>query len=144
MSQDLVVSSRITLPGADLVWTAVRASGPGGQNVNKVASKVELRFLLATTTALTEPVKARLRALAEHRLDADGSVVIVAQASRNQLRNLRDARERLAELVREALHVPRVRRATRPTRSSVRARLQEKQHRGETKRRRRAVSGQDD
>ncbi|HOU94031.1 MAG TPA: aminoacyl-tRNA hydrolase, partial [Polyangiaceae bacterium] len=84
MTRDLVVNARVTIPASDLSWTAVRSSGPGGQNVNKVASKVELRFHLETTGALDAATKARLRALAGHRLDADGALVVVAQASRNQ------------------------------------------------------------
>ncbi len=143
MSRDLVVSPRVTIPASDMTWTAVRSSGPGGQNVNKVASKVELRFHLATTAALDEATKARLRALAGHRLDADGALVVVAQTSRNQLRNLHDARERVAELVRAALQPPRLRRATRPTRSSVRARLADKQRRAAVKAKRRPPGADD-
>jgi len=137
MTRDLVVNARVTIPASDLSWTAVRSSGPGGQNVNKVASKVELRFHLETTGALDAATKARLRALAGHRLDADGALVVVAQASRNQLRNLHDARERVVELIRAALRAPRVRRATRPTRAAVRARLADKQHRAAVKAQRR-------
>ncbi|MBN2192403.1 MAG: aminoacyl-tRNA hydrolase [Polyangiaceae bacterium] len=143
MSSDLVVGARVTIPASDLAWSAVRSSGPGGQNVNKVSSKVELRFCLATTLALDEPTKERLRALAGNRLDADGSIVMVAQASRNQLRNLRDARERLAELIRAALAPPRIRRPTRVPRGAVRARLTAKRHRAETKRERKR-SGEDE
>ncbi len=143
MTRDLVVNARVTIPASDLSWTAVRSSGPGGQNVNKVASKVELRFHLETTGALDAATKARLRALAGHRIDADGALVVVAQASRNQLRNLHDARERVVELVRAALRAPRVRRATRPTRAAVRARLADKQHRAATKARRQAPSADD-
>ncbi len=138
MTRDLVVNARVTIPARDLSWTAVRSSGPGGQNVNKVASKVELRFHLEATAALDVATKARLRALAGHRIDADGALVVVAQASRNQLRNLHDARERVVELVRAALRAPRVRRATKPTRASVRTRLADKQHRALTKARRQA------
>lgn len=143
MTRDLVVNARVTIPASDLSWTAVRSSGPGGQNVNKVASKVELRFHLETTGALDAATKARLRALAGHRIDADGALVVVAQASRNQLRNLHDARERVVDLVRAALRAPRVRRATRPTRAAVRARLADKQHRAATKARRQAPSADD-
>jgi len=138
MTRDLVVNARVTIPARDLSWTAVRSSGPGGQNVNKVASKGELRFHLEATAARDVATKARLRALAGHRIDADGALVVVAQASRNQLRNLHDARERVVELVRAALRAPRVRRATKPTRASVRTRLADKQHRALTKARRQA------
>ena len=99
MSRDIFVSPRVILPARDLSWKAVRASGPGGQNVNEVASKVELRFDLANTTALDWGAKGRLRSLAAGRIDADGAIVIVSQATRSQDQNLEDARQRLAELV---------------------------------------------
>ena len=73
MSSPLVINDKVTLPGSDLEWTAVRASGPGGQNVNKVASKIELSFDFESTVALTDPVKARLRVLAKNQLDAEGA-----------------------------------------------------------------------
>jgi ribosome-associated protein len=126
MSKDLFVSLRVVLRGRDLSWKAVRASGPGGQNVNKVASKVELRFDLANTTALDWAAKGRLRSLAAGRLDADGAVIIVSQATRSQEQNLEDARQRLAELVSRALIVPKKRRRTKPSRSSVERRLEGK------------------
>ncbi len=122
----LPVDARVTLPAEDLSWTAVRAGGPGGQNVNKVASKVELRFDLPGTRALAPDVKARLRALAAGRLDAEGRVLLTSQRTRDQLQNLADAREKLAELVRRALFVPKARRATKPTRGSQERRLEGK------------------
>lgn len=134
----LPVNQRITLPARDLSWSAVRASGAGGQNVNKVASKVELRFDLPATTALDGPVKTRLARLARNRLDADGRIVIVRQRHRDQARNLEDAREALAELVRAALVRPKKRRPTRPSRASKERRLEAKKARGATKRARRA------
>jgi ribosome-associated protein len=130
---DLVVDARVTLPESDLTWTAVRASGPGGQNVNKVASKVELRFDLAGTRALDDATKARLRALAGVQLDAEGRVVLTSQATRDQRRNLDDARERLRQLVARALVRPKPRRATKPTRGAKERRLQGKRERSETK-----------
>ena len=123
MATDLVISPQVTLPASELSWTAVRASGPGGQNVNKVSSKVELRFALAATTALPPAAKQRLLQLASSRLDADGHLVVTAQESRSQLTNLRRARERLAELVRAALVPPVPRVASRPTRASQRRRV---------------------
>jgi len=134
----LPIDRRITLPARDLSWTAVRASGAGGQNVNKVASKVELRFDLAGTTVLDGAVKVRLARLAKGRLDADGRIVIVRQRHRDQARNIEDAREALAELVRAALVRPKKRRPTRPTRASKERRLEAKKARGATKRSRRA------
>ena len=96
--EHLVIRPGIVVPERELEWAAVRASGPGGQNVNKVSSKVELRFDFETSSALGVSVKARLRALAQHRLDADGRILIVSQVTRNQPQNLEDARQRLAEL----------------------------------------------
>ena len=131
----------IEIPEADLTWTAVRASGPGGQNVNKVASKVELRFDLAGTRALSEPVKARLRALARGRLDSEGRLMITSQKHRDQPHNLEDARDKLAALVAEALVPPRPRRPTRPTRGSVERRIGAKKRRSAAKRDRRSDDG---
>jgi ribosome-associated protein len=126
MSSPLVVSPDCILPAGDLTWTAVRASGPGGQNVNKVASKVELRFDLEGTTALSPAVKERLTALAASRLDAEGNLVVSSQATRDQQRNLEDARQKLSELVKKALHVAPRRKPTRPGRGARERRLSEK------------------
>jgi len=120
------VRSGVVVPERELVWAAVRSSGPGGQNVNKVSSKVELRFDLEASAALSASAKARLRALARHRLDGDGRILIVSQVTRNQPKNLLDARERLAELIARALVVPKARRATKPSRAAKRARLNDK------------------
>ena len=106
------------MPQRELVWTAVRSSGPGGQNVNKVASKVELRFDFEASGVLSASAKARLRKLAEHRLDAEGRILIVSQVTRNQPQNLAHARQHLAELIAKALVVPKTRRATRPTKAA--------------------------
>jgi ribosome-associated protein len=123
---DLAVKPGVTIPERELVWSAVRSSGPGGQNVNKVASKVELRFDFEASSALTAPVKTRLRALATNRLDGEGRILIVSQVTRAQPKNLADARERLADLIRKALVVPKRRRATKPSRAAKRARVQDK------------------
>jgi ribosome-associated protein len=131
---DLYVAPGVVVPARDLAWSAARASGPGGQNVNKVSSKVDLRFDLEGTSALAPDVKARLRARAHGRLDAWGCVVIVSQSTRDQRRNLDDARERLAELIRAALVVPKKRKATKPSRGAKERRIGEKKRRGETKR----------
>lgn len=134
----LRINATLSVPAADLSWRAVRASGAGGQNVNKVSSKVELRFDLPGTTALDEGVKARLRVIARGRLDADGRIVVVSQATRDQPKNLADARAKLAELVVRALVPPRPRKPTRPTAGSRERRLSQKQHRARRKADRRA------
>lgn len=144
MSTPLVVDDRVTLPASSLVWTAVRASGPGGQNVNKVSSKVELRFDLEGCEALAEPVRARLRAIARNLLDADGCVLITSQKTRDQAKNLADAREKLRLLVVRALEVPKLRRPTKPTRGSQRRRVEGKLLTGAKKLSRRPVRGGDD
>ena len=124
--ESLVVRPGIVVPERELVWAAVRASGPGGQNVNKVSSKVELRFDFEASSALAASVKARLRALAQHRLDGEGRILIVSQVTRNQPQNLEDARQRLAELIARALVAPKLRRATKPSRAAKRRRINDK------------------
>jgi ribosome-associated protein len=136
MQEPLVVRPDVVIPASDLAWTAVRASGPGGQNVNKVSSKVELRFDLPNTRALDPGAKARLVAMTRSRLDREGKLIIVADETRDQARNLAIARERLAEFVLRALIVPKRRRATKPTRGSVERRLDAKKRSGDKKRNR--------
>ena len=118
--QDLVI------PEAELRWTAVRASGPGGQNVNKVASKIDLRFDFEDSDALSDALKARLRVVAVARLDAEGCLQITSQLTRNQSDNLEDARQKLAEILRAAMTVPKRRRKTKPSRAKKAARVAEK------------------
>jgi ribosome-associated protein len=132
----LTVSRRVVIPAADLSWTAVRASGPGGQHVNRAATKVALRFDLPGTAALPPPVKARLRRLARGRFDADGCLVITSQRTREQTRNLADAREKLAELIREALIPPKPRIPTRPSKGAKARRVDEKKKHGAKKQQR--------
>ena len=141
--EPLVVDDRLTIPAQLLSFTAVRASGAGGQNVNKVASKVELYFDLNGCDVLSEPVRMRLVGLCRNRMDAEGRVRIVSQATRDQGRNLDDAREKLAELIRQALTVPRARRPTKPTRSSKRRRVDEKRRDAQKKQLRGRVHADD-
>ena len=144
MSEPLFVDRRVTIPGDQLEWRAVRSSGPGGQNVNKVASKVELRFDLPGSEALTPAVKARLARLCKGRLDADGWLRIVDQSTRDQRRNLDAAREKLAELVRRALSPPKARKRTSPSAASRRRRLEQKRLQSGKKRSRARVRGHED
>jgi ribosome-associated protein len=134
VSEPLYVTPAVTIPARELSWSAARASGPGGQNVNKVASKVELRFDLSASTALDPATKARLRALAGARLDADGRLIVVSQQTRDQGRNLEDAREKLRVLILHALERPKVRRPTRPSRGATVRRLDDKRRQGDKKR----------
>jgi ribosome-associated protein len=138
--EPLIVTADCIVPPSDLAWTAVRASGPGGQNVNKVSSRVELRFDLENTSALTDAQKARARVALKNRLDAEGRVVLSSQATRDQHRNLEDARRRLADLLRPCLSAPRRRRPTRPSRGAVARRLDDKRRQGDKKAGRRAAA----
>ncbi|MBW2458728.1 MAG: aminoacyl-tRNA hydrolase [Deltaproteobacteria bacterium] len=143
MPTDLHIRGTVVIPGDDLSWRAVRASGPGGQHVNKVSTKVELRFDLAGTSAIHGRVKARLRRLAPNRIDSEGQLVITSQLTRNRVRNLEDARHKLALLILDALPEPKSRRPTRPTRSSQRRRLDHKRRQSDKKQRRRKLGSGD-
>ncbi len=128
------VTGRIALDESELVESFVRASGPGGQNVNKVASAVELRFDVANSPSLGDEVRARLAKLAGRRLTLEGVLVIRAERFRTQERNREDARERLLELIRRAAVPPKPRRPTRPTRASKERRIEGKKGRSGVKR----------
>ena len=134
MPEPLRVSATLTVPADELRFTAVRASGPGGQNVNKVASKVELRFDFERSRVVNEETKTRLRAIAAGRLDAEGQILIVSQLTRDRQRNLEDARQKLAELLIAAGRRPKRRRPTRPSRTATETRLREKRRQSDRKR----------
>ena len=130
----LPIAPGIVIPDHELSLSFVRSAGPGGQNVNKVATAVQLRFDLAHSSVLDEGVRARLRALSGRRLTAAGAILIVARNHRTQEANRREAEGRLAELIRRALTPPRPRKATRPTAGSRERRLEQKARQRRTKR----------
>ena len=131
--RDLQLQHGLTIPACDLQWSASRAGGPGGQHVNKTSTKVDLRFDLRSNTTLPPDVKQRLRQLAKGRFDQDGRLVIASRASRSQAANLDDARARLIALIEQARVKPRRRRATKPSKSAKRRRLQAKRHQAQKK-----------
>jgi ribosome-associated protein len=138
------VGPGVVVPASALTLRAVRSSGPGGQNVNKVASKVELRVDLTRIEGLSPLQRERLAALAAPRRDADGLLLLTSQRTREQARNLEDAREKLRALVSKALVEPRRRRPTRPTPGSRQARRRLKGERSERKRGRARVRAEDE
>jgi ribosome-associated protein len=139
----LEVTPAVVIPDTDLSFAFVRASGPGGQNVNKVSSAVQLRFDMRGSSVLSDAVKGRLRALAGRRVTDDGAILIIARNQRSQDHNRREALERLADLIQRALVVPKTRKATKPTRASREKRLESKGHKQQTKQRRNKVRWDD-
>jgi len=133
MGEALRVSPIVVIPGEAISFRAVRSSGPGGQNVNKVASKVDLRVELSRILGLSPGARARLEALATPRLDADGRLVIVSQKTRDQHRNLEDARGKLRDLVLRSLVAPKKRRPTRQSVAGRERRLIAKRRQSERK-----------
>lgn len=129
----LKIDDGVVIPDAEIDISAVRAPGPGGQNVNKVSSAVHLRFDIGRSAALGDELKARLLAMRDRRITKAGVVVIKSSRFRNQDRNREDALERLSDLVRKALVVPKQRRKTKPGRVAQEKRLEQKAHRARIK-----------
>jgi ribosome-associated protein len=135
------ITERIAIDEREIKEEFVRASGPGGQNVNKVSTAVKLRFNVAKSPSLPDDIRERLIRLAGKRMTEKGVLVIDARRFRTQERNRQDALERLVRLIEAASKIPKSRKKTRPTATSKQRRLNEKHRRGEIKRMRKAVSG---
>ncbi len=129
----LVLTPDIVVADDELEWKFIRSSGPGGQNVNKVSSAVQMRFLLPQNTSLPVAVRNRLRRLAGQKLLLDGTILFSARSERSQEQNRRDALERLEGLIRSAMVVPKIRKKTRPTLASTERRIDSKKRRSNTK-----------
>ena len=136
---DVVVSPSLTIPGSELTFAFSRSGGPGGQNVNKVSSKVELRWQPGTSSALREDDRAWLLQRLASRLTNDGTLLITSTLTRDQIKNRDEATRKLVLIVRTALERPKVRRPTKVSRGAKRRRVADKRHRAETKSNRRTA-----
>lgn len=134
----LAVTPDLIIDEKELEETFVRAAGPGGQNVNKVATAVQLRFDVQHSPSLPEAIRQRLKRLAANRLTMEGVLIIEAKRFRTQEQNRQDARDRLVALLRQAAHPPKPRRATQPTRAARQKRIEQKRQRSQVKRLRRS------
>ena len=133
------ITENISLHASEIQLEFIRASGPGGQNINKVSSAVQLRFDAVRSPALNDAIRTRLKQLSGHRMTADGVLIIKAQRYRTQDRNREDAVERLIALIRKAAQIPKQRRRTKPSAAARQKRLAAKRRRGKIKRQRRSV-----
>ena len=133
MGDDLIINTGVLIPAAELVYSASRASGPGGQHVNTTDSRIQLRWNLMESPALSEPQRARLRRVLSSRITEVGEIILACDSNRSQRRNREEVTQRLAALVREALIPPKPRKKTRPTAASRERRLQDKRRRANLK-----------
>jgi ribosome-associated protein len=140
---DLKVTDRVTIPGDELSVAFSRSGGPGGQNVNKVSSKVELRWTPATSRALSDDDRGWVVGKLRPRLTTDGELIVVSSLTRDQIQNRADAEQKLAAIVRNALFRPKPRKKTRPSRGARDRRIKAKKARGQIKRDRRMSSSSD-
>ena len=136
MSDDIFINDMVTIPASELQFIASRSSGPGGQHVNKTDSRIQVRWNIPTTSALSDFLKRRVMMALSTRLTDDGDLLLASDSNRSQRRNRDDVIQRLAALVREALVPPKPRRKTKPTRASRQRRLDDKKRRSDVKRQR--------
>src|SRR5712692_9500030 len=133
----LEINNRLRIPLDEFEWMFVRSGGPGGQNVNKVASKAVLRWNLAASSSLPDPVKARFRSQQRNRITADGDLIVTSQRYRDQERNKEDCLEKLRHMILQATLIPKPRKPSKPGRAARERRLQVKRHRSDIKKSRR-------
>jgi ribosome-associated protein len=136
------ITPAVVIPEAELVWSFARSGGPGGQNVNKVASKAVLHWRLWANTSLPRDVKERLTARQRRRINNEGQLLVTSERFRDQLKNIEDCRAKVRAMVLEVLHPPRPRKATRPSRGARERRLEAKKRQGQRKALRRKPVGE--